>query len=350
MTALILATRPRDVAVFATLAALLAIATVASLALGAATLPLDAVLGALLDSAGNTESFIVRSLRLPRAVLGLGVGASLAVSGALLQGLFRNPLADPGLLGVTGGAGAAVALTLVGLGAIAAIAGPIPSGLSWGLIPIVAFLGGLVAVAVVFVIGSYRGRTSVAAMLLAGIAVNALAGTVTGFAIFLADDARLRDLTFWSLGGLGGASWPLVQLTVPLMLVALIGSMLLARPLDLLLLGEREARHLGVRVEGVKRLIVGLAALLVGLSVAAAGGVGFIGLVVPHLARMVLGPSHARVLPASALLGGALVVGADLVSRTVVAPAELPLGLVTALLGAPFFLGILVAWRRREVS
>jgi len=342
------AARPRDVAVFVGLAALIVVASLASLAIGAAIVPIEAVVAALLDGAETTEAFIVRSLRLPRALLGLVVGASLAVAGALLQGLFRNPLADPGLLGVTGGAGAAVALTFVGLGALLGGLGPIEGLLAFGVIPTVAFLGGLAAVTIVFLVGSSGGRTSVAAMLLAGIAVNALAGTLTGFAIFLADDARLRDLTFWSLGGLGGASWDLLTVTAPLAIPVLVGSLFLARPLDLLLLGEREARHLGVPVEWVKRLTVLCAALLVGFSVAAAGGVGFVGLVVPHLVRIVLGPGHARVLPASALLGGALLVGADLISRTIVAPAELPLGLVTALLGAPFFLGLLIVWRRRE--
>lgn len=343
------ATPLREGAFFALLAMSLVLATAASLAMGASNLPLDTVLTALFGSSESTEAFIVRSLRLPRTALGLTVGASLAVAGALLQGLFRNPLADPGLLGVTGGAGAAVALTLVGS---AAIFGAMPladTTLGWALIPGVAFLGGLVSVTVVFAIGRTEGQTSVGAMLLAGIAINALAGTLTGFAVFLADDARLRDLTFWSLGGLGASSWTLVTVIVPVAIPALIAALLLARPLDLMLLGEREAEHLGVPVERIKKLAIGLSALLVGLTVAAAGGVGFVGLVVPHLARLALGPSHRRVLPASALLGGILVVGADLASRTLVAPAELPLGLLTALLGAPFFLGLLLNARRRRL-
>jgi iron complex transport system permease protein len=339
---------PRVVAFYALVAALLAGAALASLAVGAATLPLDAVIGGLLGTDGSTEGFIVRSLRLPRTVLGLGVGASLAVAGALLQGLFRNPLADPGLLGVTGGAGAAVAVTLVGVGALGLSAEGLLGVAALGMVPVAAFVGGLGATALVFAIGRVRGRTSVATMLLAGIAVNALAGTITGFAVFFADDARLRDLTFWAMGGLGGASWSVVAVTAPLMLVAVVVAFALARPLDVLQLGEAEALHLGVPVERVKRAAVALTALLAGLAVAAAGGVGFIGLVVPHVVRLAIGPRHAALIPAPALLGGALTVAADLVSRTAAAPAELPLGLLTALLGAPFFLGLLVARRRGE--
>jgi iron complex transport system permease protein len=212
-------------------------------------------------------------------------------------------------------------------------------------LPLAAFAGGLAATWLVYRLATRDGRTAVATLLLAGVALGAVAGAGTGLLLFLADDAQLRSVTFWSLGSLGGATWTALAGVAPLLLLALLVALALARPLNALLLGEAEAFHLGVRVERAKRMAVGVAALGVGAAVAVSGVIGFVGLVVPHLGRLALGPDHRRLLPASALLGAALLLLADLAARTVAAPAELPIGILTALVGAPFFLWLLLRER-----
>jgi len=203
-----------------------------------------------------------------------------------------------------------------------------------------------VTVVAVYRVATVDGRTSVATMLLAGVAVNAVAAAGTGAFLFVSDDQQLRDFTFWTLGSLGGATWTGIVGTVPLLLAGLLPALFLARPLNALLLGQAEARHLGVNVDRVKRMVVGSAAVTVGAAVALTGIIGFIGLVTPHLVRLAFGPDHRVVLPGSALLGATLLVLADLASRTVMAPAELPVGVVTALLGGPFFLWLILRERR----
>jgi len=295
------------------------------------------------DGARRTgEAMIVVDIRLPRTLLGLAVGAALAVSGAVMQGLFRNPLADPGLVGVTAGAAlAAVTVIVLGSGALGAVLG----GLAFYALPVAAFFGGLVTTILLYAIATRQGRTSVATMLLAGIAIGALAGAATGLLIYVSDDRQLRDFTFWTLGSLTGATWEKVVVAGAFLAVVLAAAPRLAAGLDALLLGEGEARHLGIPVQFVKRLAIFAVAAAVGASVAVAGPIGFIGIVVPHLLRLVIGPRHAGLLPTSALLGAALLIGADMVARTIVAPAELPIGIVTALLGAPFFLWLLLRQR-----
>ncbi len=288
-------------------------------------------------AASSVEGRIWLHVRLPRVLLAVLVGAALATAGALLQGLFRNPLADAGVIGLaSGGAlGAAGATLLVTRSALQL------SGALAGLyLPLAAFVGALVA-ALVLERLAVRERTNAARLLLAGVAINALAGAATGILVTLADDAELRTITFWTLGSLGGATWPLLAAAGPLLVLALVVAPRLARALDLLLLGERAAAHLGVDVVRTQRHVVVLASALVGSAVATSGVIGFVGLVVPHLVRLLLGPAHRALLPASALGGAVLVVLTDLLARTVVAPRELPLGLVTALLGAPLFLWML---------
>ena len=291
------------------------------------------------------QEAVLVSIRLPRACLAILVGAALAVAGAALQGLFRNPLADPGLIGVSTGAALAAALVIV-------LGGSLSLGLSTGLrallLPLAAFLGGLVTTLLVYRIASRDGRTEVATMLLAGIALNAMAGAAIGVLIFVSDDQALRDLNFWLLGSLGGVTWDSLLLAAPLMLVPMLAIPLLARPLNGLLLGEVEALHLGFNIERVKRFVVLLAALAVGASVALTGVIGFVGLVVPHLVRLTLGPDHRQLLPASLLLGAALLLLADLLARTLVLPAELPIGILTSCVGGPFFLWLLL--RRRGLG
>lgn len=290
------------------------------------------------------DVLVVLNIRLPRVLIGLLIGAALAVSGALMQGLFRNPLADPGLVGVSAGAGLAAAATIVlGDRFLSGMAMKLP----FAVLPFGAFCGGLISTLALYLIATRDGRTSVATMLLAGVALGALAGALTGLLAYLSDDRQLRDLTFWSLGSLGGASWTKLSAVAPIVLPLLLTMPLLARGLNGLMLGEAEAYHLGIPVQKVKALAIILVALAVGASVATAGMIGFIGIVVPHLVRLATGPDHRLLLPLSALGGAMLLVGADIVARLIVAPAELPIGIVTAAIGAPFFLWLLL--RRSSV-
>lgn len=321
-----------------------------SIAIGPVNIPLTDVLRALAGLAGlpageapPQHEAVILSIRLPRTLLGLLVGAGLAVAGAAMQGLFRNPLADPGLIGVSAGAALAAVSVIVlggtGLAVVTDALGPFS-------LPIAAFAGGLATTLLVYRLASSDGRTSVTTLLLAGIAINALCGAGTGLLTYLADDQQLRTLTFWSMGSLGGATWPAVGTAALFIAVPLLALPLLARTLNALLLGEAEAGHLGIAVQQMQRIIVALAALAVGAAVAVSGIIGFVGLVVPHLLRLALGPDHGFLLPGSALLGGALLLLADLLARTLVTPAELPIGILTALLGGPFFLALLLRWRR----
>jgi iron complex transport system permease protein len=324
-------------------------AVLASLSLGAVRIPPERILAVLTGGGAEPalarDALVILSIRLPRTLLGLMIGAGLAVSGALMQGLFRNPLADPALVGVSSGAGLAAGGIIV-LGDRLLAAAGLPGPLPYPVLPAGAFLGGLGATLILYVLATRSGRTAVATMLLAGIALGALSGALTGLLTFVSDDRQLRDLAFWSLGSVGGATWAKVAITAPLILPALAAVPFLGRGLNALVLGEAEAFHLGVPVERLKRACILLVAVAVGASVAAAGVIGFVGLVVPHALRLVIGPEHRLLLPASALLGGAFLVLADVIARLVAAPAELPIGIVTALVGAPAFLWLLLGRAR----
>ena len=306
------------------------------------------VIEALLASIGIgqaelRDTVILFDIRMPRTLLAAAVGAALAVSGAILQGLFRNPLADPGLIGVSAGAG---------FGAVAAIVlgGLLPlwlqSLVGFYLVPLAAFAGGWVSTILLYLVATRNGRTSVATMLLAGIALGALSGAVTGVIVFSADDDQLRDLTFWGMGSVAGATWPKVWTAGPLIILSLVAAPFLARSLNALALGEASARHLGIPVQRMKNVAILTVACSVGASVAVTGGIGFVGIVVPHLLRLVHGPDHRGLLINAGLLGAVMLLLADGVSRTVIAPAELPIGIVTALIGGPFFLWILLKNRK----
>ncbi len=261
--------------------------------------------------------------------------AGLAVAGAMLQGLFRNPLADPGLIGVSSGAALAAGLTIVlGDAWLAPHFGRTPLA----LLPVGAFFGGLATTLLLYAIATRRGQTSIATLLLAGVAIGALAGAMSGFLAYLSDDRQLRDLAFWTLGSLSGASWAKLAAAGPLLFLAVVAAPLLARGLDALNLGDAEAFHLGQPVQRIKILAILFSALAVGASVAVAGMIGFVGIVVPHALRLLVGASHRTLLPLSALGGAALLLAADLVARLAVMPAELPIGIVTAAVGAHFSL------------
>lgn len=298
--------------------------------------------GAPADPMLARDQLVLFDIRLPRMLLGVLIGAGLAVSGVVMQGLFRNPLADPGLVGVSAGASLGAVLVIV-LGGTLLL--PVVSMLGIYALQVFAFVGGLTTTLILYRVATKSGQTQVATMLLAGIAIAALASALMGVLIFVASDSQLRDFTFWSLGSLAGSNWQKVLASGPIILVALAGCAFLSRGLNALTLGEATANHLGIPVERMKHIaIVGVAAAT-GASVAVSGGIGFVGIVVPHLLRLVIGPDHRFLLPAAALLGAAFLLVADAVSRVIVAPAELPIGIVTAAVGGPFFLWILL--RRR---
>ncbi|MEM9879491.1 MAG: iron ABC transporter permease [Pseudomonadota bacterium] len=296
------------------------------------------------ESISNVKIGVVENIRLPRVILGLFVGASLGLAGAAMQGFFRNPLADPSLIGVSAG-GAFAAVSMIVLGDTLLV--QLRALLGGFALPIAAFCGSLIAIAAIYRLASINRRVIVATMLLAGVAANALASAGIGYMTFLANDLQLRDLTFWTLGSLGGATWATTLPVCALMAASIAGLLTLQRAMNCLLLGEGDAFALGVNVERVKLQAGIFTALGVGAATAACGTIGFIGLVVPHLVRLVTGPDHRYVLPGSAFLGAALVVGADLVARLSVAPAELPLGVVTAAIGAPFFFWLLLRDKAR---
>lgn len=330
--------------VFSLLGGLFVLALLFALGIGSVTIPPHVVIAVLLKHIGIEsgvsptpyQTSIIWSIRLPRVLLGTLVGSGLALAGALLQGIFRNPLAAPGLIGVSSGAA---------LGAVAVIVlGFAPLGLF--TLPVVAFGGGVAATLIVYRLAQRGGQTSVPAMLLVGIAFNALAGAATGVLTYLADDPELRSVVFWTMGGLGGALWKSVLGVLPCTLLALTLTPVLGRALNLFTLGEVEAHHLGVNIERTKQLAIVVAALATGAGVAVAGPISFVGLVVPHLVRLTIGPDHRMLLPASALGGATLLLLADLVARTIAAPAEVPVGLITAFAGGPFFLYLILRTRQ----
>lgn len=283
-------------------------------------------------------NLVIHDIRLPRTLLCMLVGAILAVCGAVMQGLFRNPLAEPGIIGVSAGASLGGALAIVGF---AALGIEFPEFMALMVVPVFAFFGGALTTILVYRLGTSKFGTSVTIMLLAGVAISALSGAAIGYLNFIADDQMLRDLSLWSMGSLAGASWGKISLSAITLLILFWFFYKKAMALNALLLGESEAKHLGIPIQRLKRQLILLSAVGVGVTVSVSGLIGFIGLVIPHLGRMLAGPDHRTLLPLSALLGALLMTAADMVARVAVAPAELPVGIVTAIVGAPFFLYLL---------
>lgn len=296
----------------------------------------DTLIGTALSQLEPYQQVVIVELRLPRMLLAIFVGAILAQCGAVMQGLFRNPLADPGIIGVSSGAA---------VGAIIAIVWFSDTIGPWS-IPASAFASGLLTTLLVYGLAQSKNGTSVIILLLAGVAISAFAGSAIGFISYFTDDQKLRALSLWQMGSLTGASQANLLLACATMLILAFLFQRQANALNALLLGESEARHLGIAVERLKLQLIILTAVGVGVAVSSAGIIGFIGLVVPHLIRLTTGPNHLSLLPLSGLCGAALMLMADLIARTSVQPAELPVGLVTALLGAPFFLVLLIQQRR----
>ncbi|MEH6357840.1 MAG: iron ABC transporter permease [Pseudomonadales bacterium] len=326
------------------LLALLVASALLSLVQGAINLPasdgllsiLDALFGSQLSQLEHYQQVIVMELRLPRMLMAILVGAILAQCGAVMQGLFRNPLADPGIIGVSSGAA---------LGAIIAIVWLADSFGDWS-IPVSAFAAGLATTLLIYGLAQSKNGTSVLILLLAGIAISAFAGSAIGFISYFTDDQKLRALSLWQMGSLTGATENNLYFALATLIVLAVMFQRQANALNALLLGESEARHLGIAVEKMKLQLIILTAVGVGVAVSCAGIIGFVGLVVPHFVRLTTGPNHRTLLPLSALCGAVLMLIADLLARTMVQPTELPVGLVTALLGAPFFLALLVQQRK----
>lgn len=313
---------------------LLVALTLFATTLGAMRLPLASIW----PSGDEVLRHIWLTIRLPRVLLALLVGSALALSGCVMQGLFRNPLADPGLLGISSGAALAVAFWLVlpiSVPVLVALYAPM----------LAAFIGSLAVMAVIFVL-SKAGDGSLSRLLLVGIAINALCGALVGMLSWISNDAQLRQLSLWGMGSLGQAEWPTLLVSATLIIPSSLVVWWMAARLNLLQLGDEEAHYLGVNVRVLQRVLLLCSALLVAASVAISGVIGFIGLVVPHLMRMWLGPDHRGLIPGSLLAGAILLLIADTLARTVAAPAEMPVGLLTSLLGAPWFLWLIFRQER----
>jgi len=343
--------------VVAVVAALLAVVLVAALLIGPAAIGagdlwmivmrraaqlLRQGSAGLAEASGHGLSWqetILWQVRLPRVLTGAAVGAALAVSGAVLQGLFRNPLASPSVLGVSSGAS---------LGAVIAIFFGLSASLVWAL-PLFACAGAILTLLLVYTIATHQGRTPIATLLLAGIAVGAFNVAMSSFVLALALERWEvgKTIVFWTMGGLDGRTWDHVLLIAPVLLAGLAVVMAFTRELDALLVGEVSAAAVGVDVARTRLILLLATALLTGAAVAVAGGIGFVGLVVPHIVRLLVGPHHRALLPLSALVGALVITAADVLLRGLLAEHNIPLGVVTAALGAPFFLFLLVRQQER---
>ncbi|EHK0841485.1 TPA: iron chelate uptake ABC transporter family permease subunit [Vibrio parahaemolyticus] len=328
-----------------TLSGFLAFIAIASITVGPMNISftdsLRGLIGAHSELAPHIQ-LVINEIRLPRTILCMFIGAILAICGVVMQGLFRNPLAEPGIIGVSAGAALGGAFAIV---VFAEFSQNHPQLMNLAALPLFAFLGGALTTVLVYWLGTNKFGTSVTIMLLAGVAISALSGAAIGFLNFSADDQMLRDLTLWSMGSLAGANWAGIGLSSVTLVVLLFWFHKKAMSLNALLLGESEARHLGVPVQKLKRQLILLSAVGVGVTVSICGAIGFIGLVIPHLGRMLAGPDHRTLLPISALLGALLLTCADMIARVLLAPAELPVGIVTAFIGAPFFIYLLFQQR-----
>ena len=299
--------------------------------------------GWIAEAYTNQQANVLLQIRLPRIILATLVGGGLGIAGAAMQGLFRNPLVEPGLIGVSSGSALFAVIYLVLLPGLSSISWTQQVGL-----PLFAFIGGFIHVIAVYLLSKGSGKARTSNLILAGVAINALAGALIGLTLFYSDDAALRSFTFWSLGDLGGATWQKIPTAILLILVPAALLLNQSTHLNAMSLGEQEAFHLGINVSQLKIKLLILTALIVGVSVSLTGMIGFVGLVVPHLIRISFGADHKLLLPASFLVGAILLNLADLVARTIAIPAELPIGVITALLGAPFFIYLISTFNQTK--
>lgn len=278
-------------------------------------------------------------IRLPRVLMALNVGAALAISGSCLQGIFRNPLASPSLIGVTSGASLMAALTIVFASSFAQY---IPLSLQYSFLSLMAFIGAILTMLFVYKMSMQRGQTNIGIMILSGVAISAIAGAITGLLTYLSTEDQLRDITFWNLGSVSGANWTKVFIHYGISIPCYFLLFSKGKAINLLTLGEQDAKHLGIEVEKIKKTIILCTSILVGVSVAFTGNIGFVGLIVPYILRLIFKSNYQWVIPLSIFGGGVLLVLADTLSRTIVAPSEIPIGILTAFLGAPVFIILLL--------
>ena len=283
----------------------------------------------------EAEAIIIFQIRLPRTFMALLVGSGLAVSGVAMQALFKNPLADPYVLGASSGAGFGAAL-IISLGVVSAI-----------FVPLAAFAGAIIASFTVYALSMIGPRSSVSLLLLSGIALSTFFSALISYLMFVAG-SNLQELVFWLMGGFWASTWQYVEITFPVILVGAVILYAYARDLNLMLSGEESAQHLGVAVENLKRVLLVTVSFVVGVAVAFCGIIGFVGLIVPHVVRTFTGPDHKALIPASALFGGILLIWADIIARSAIPGTEVPVGIITALLGAPFFM-YLVRSKRKNI-
>ena len=335
------------------LTVLLLVIFILSLGIGAVKVSPTEIISLFLNKMGlidveieAVKSIVLYDIRLPRLIQTILIGAALGVSGSALQGIFRNPLVEPGLIGISTGAAVGAVIVIIFGGYIMQ---PIQDIFGEYLLPTFAFAGGLAATMAVYYIGKSVNNTNVTLLILAGVAITALCQALIGLGIFHADDNQIRVYNFWILGDLSGGTWEKVITAAPLIVVPLILMLRHDRSLNAISIGEAEAYHMGVDVEKVKYVIIILSALAVGTAVSLAGIITFIGLVIPHLVRLAFGPDHKIVLVGSALGGGILLMVADIIARTVVSPAEFPIGIVTAMLGTPFFIYLLISAKKKRM-
>ncbi|MEC4115076.1 iron ABC transporter permease [Myroides pelagicus] len=295
------------------------------------------------DIVSESDRYIIQQIRLPRIVIAVLAGAGLGVSGSALQGLFKNPLASPGLIGITSGAVLFAAVTIVLGGYIKEY---LPLWISYSLLSIMSFIGAVLTMWFVYRISTSSGKTNIGVLLLSGVAITALSAAITGVLTFVSNEQELRNLTFWTLGSLAGSNWEKVFILSVVMAISLKFLLPLSKQLNALMLGEKDACHLGVSIEAVKRKIIIFTALMVGIIVCFTGTIGFVGLVVPYILRLVFGSNYYYVLPLSVLLGGILLLLADTLSRSLIAPVEIPIGILTSMMGAPVFMGLLLKYKK----
>ena len=291
------------------------------------------------SSTTKIHEMVIWNIRIPRLILAFLVGGGLGLSGAILQGLFRNPLIDPGFIGVSSGAAVGAMMAIMFSNVFYLYLGNIIFDV---LLPLMSILGSLITTFLIYKLSIFSNKTNIMTMLLAGIAINALAGSIIGLLVSFSSDAELRTFTFWTLGGLDAADWDIVLIVFILFFCAFLVVYSIRNKLDIFMLGDSQAAHLGIDVEKLKRIVILFSSTIVGVSVAFCGMIGFIGLVTPHLVRLFIGPKHTYLIPGSALLGAILLILSDLVSKIVIAPAQLPVGVVTSLIGAPFFIFLII--------
>ena len=326
-----------------------------SIIIGPVSITIKQFLQIIMDTLGLTEFYkeqtymqlhknILFGIRLPRILLALLVGAALGTSGAILQGLFRNPLVDPGFIGVSSGA-AIGAMFIIMFSNI--IFPNLNVVLLPYLLPVFAMLGSIITTFLVYRISTIQNRTNVMTMLLSGIAINAFVGSIIGILVVNSSDLQLRNFTFWTLGSFDSANWKVVIISALLILFPILVAYSLRIKLDIFMLGDAEASYLGLSVEKLKKIIILSSALMVGVSVAFCGMIGFIGLVTPHLVRLFIGPNHKYLLLGSTLVGATLLLLSDFIAKIIISPAQLPISIVTSFIGAPFFIYLIIEQKKR---